>query len=155
VARHREAILAAAEKHHLDPLLICAVIDQESGGGVYLDARGKGDGGHGHGLMQIDSRWHREFIDTQPWGEPAVNIDYGAGLLASYIRQLGGAVDAGVCAYNAGPKRAREALQRAESDEPKERLRRLNYVTARGNYVSRVLTRLERWRAVQAKAKGT
>lgn len=108
----------------LDPLLVLAICDKESGGGHFLSPRGpagKGDNGHGHGLMQIDDRYHPTFIeavgpDGKPlWQKPPFNIGYAAELLFTNIYLFDGfgcsPLLSAVCAYNVSPKRIREALR--------------------------------------------
>ncbi|MBV9646038.1 MAG: hypothetical protein JO043_01070, partial [Candidatus Eremiobacteraeota bacterium] len=52
-------IEAAARAHKLDPRFLAAVAAQETGGpGANSGNNVVGDGGHGHGLFQIDDRWH-------------------------------------------------------------------------------------------------
>jgi hypothetical protein len=52
-------IASAAERHGLDPKLLAAVAAQETGGpDTNAGHNIVGDGGHGHGLFQIDDRWH-------------------------------------------------------------------------------------------------
>jgi hypothetical protein len=41
-----------------------------------------GDGGHGHGIMQIDDRYHAEFIRSGSWQDPRLNILKGAEILS-------------------------------------------------------------------------
>ena len=53
------AIAGAAKRHNVDPTLLAAVAAQETGGpGSNAGRNVVGDGGHGHGLFQIDDRWH-------------------------------------------------------------------------------------------------
>ena len=95
------AIAAAAERHHLDPRLLAAVAAQETGGPGRDSGRNiVGDGGHGHGLFQIDDRWH-PFARTPFAMDPASNADYAAGLIAGNLRRYGD-VRAALSAYNAG-----------------------------------------------------
>jgi hypothetical protein len=44
-------------------------------------SRIKGDGGHGHGLMQIDDRSFPRFTASDDWKDPQLNIDKGASVL--------------------------------------------------------------------------
>ena len=95
-------ITAAAERHHLDPALLAAVAAQETGGpGRTSGANVVGDGGHGHGLFQIDDRYHA-FARTPAAMDPASNADYAAGLLQGLLQKYGGDVHAALSAYNAG-----------------------------------------------------
>lgn len=66
---------------------------QETRGGEssLLDApgpAGRGDGRHGHGLMQIDDRSFPGFCKSEDWKDPAKNIDMGARILAEKKRFL-------------------------------------------------------------------
>jgi hypothetical protein len=94
-------IVAAAERHHLDPRLLAAVAAQETGGpGANSGRNIVGDGGHGHGVFQIDDRWHA-FAKTPAAMDPASNADYAAGMISSNISRYG-SVHAALSAYNAG-----------------------------------------------------
>ncbi|HTD35379.1 MAG TPA: transglycosylase SLT domain-containing protein [Candidatus Elarobacter sp.] len=95
-------IAAAATRHHLDPRLLAAVAAQETGGpGADSGRNVVGDGGHGHGVFQIDDRWHA-FARSPAAMDPARNADYAAGLLESNLGRYGGDVRAALSAYNAG-----------------------------------------------------
>jgi hypothetical protein len=95
-------ISLAAQRHGLDPALLAAVAAQETGGpGVNSGANVLGDGGHGHGLFQIDDRYHA-FASTPAAMDPAQNADYAGGLLAGLLQKYGGNVHAALSAYNAG-----------------------------------------------------
>jgi Transglycosylase SLT domain len=95
-------ISAAAARHNLDPRLLAAVAAQESGGPGQNSGRNiVGDFGHGHGVFQIDDRWH-PFASTPAAMDPAQNADYAAGMLAQNLQKYGGDVRAALSAYNAG-----------------------------------------------------
>lgn len=95
-------IAAAAAAHHLDPALLAAVAAQETGGPGSDSGRNVvGDGGHGHGLFQIDDRsW--AFARSPAAMNPAKNADVAATLLADNLRRYGGNVQRALTAYNAG-----------------------------------------------------
>ncbi len=74
----------------VDPALIAALMEQESyyGSSKFLDQpgpAGRGDGGHGHGLMQIDDRFHQAFLAKRNaagvplWQVPYENVKYAIG----------------------------------------------------------------------------
>lgn len=96
------AITAAATRHQLDPRLLAAVAAQETGGpGADSGRNIVGDQGHGHGLFQIDDRWHA-FARTAAAMDPARNADYAAGMLAAGLKRYGGDLHKALSAYNAG-----------------------------------------------------
>ena len=104
--RYSSAILAAAGANGLDPAFLAAVAAQETGGpGADSGANVVGDGGHGHGLFQIDDRYHA-FARTPGAADPAQNAAYAAGLLGGLLERNGGNVRAALSAYNAGSPNA-------------------------------------------------
>ncbi len=95
-------ISSAARRYGLDPELLAAVAAQETGGPDSNAGRNVvGDGGHGHGIFQIDDRWH-SFAATSEAMDPAKNADYAAGMLSGLLKQYGGNVREALSAYNAG-----------------------------------------------------
>ena len=95
-------IATAASRHGVDPKLLAAVAAQETGGpGSNGGHNIVGDGGHGHGVFQIDDRYH-EFARTAAAMDPAQNADYAAGMIAGLLHSYGGNVHAALSAYNAG-----------------------------------------------------
>jgi hypothetical protein len=91
-------------------LLLAAVAAQETGGpGVDSGANVIGDGGHGHGLFQIDDRYHA-FASTPAANDPAANADYAASLLSGLLQRYGGNVREALSAYNAGSPEATGTL---------------------------------------------
>ncbi len=96
------AIARAAARHGVDPDLLAGVAAQETGGpGSNAGRNVVGDGGHGHGVFQIDDRWHA-FAGTPQAMNPERNADYAAGMLSGLLRQYGGNVHEALSAYNAG-----------------------------------------------------
>jgi hypothetical protein len=100
--RYGAEITAAAAAHGLDPKLLAAVAAQESGGpGSNSGNNIVGDGGHGHGLFQIDDRtW--DFAKTPAAMNPAANANQAASILADNLARYGGNVKAALSAYNSG-----------------------------------------------------
>ena len=100
--RFGSEIAAAARRHGLDPRLLAAVAAQETGGPGSSSGRNVvGDGGHGHGVFQIDDRsW--PFAKTASAMDPARNADAAATILAGNLRQTHGDVREALSLYNTG-----------------------------------------------------
>ncbi len=47
-----------------------------------------GDGGHGHGIMQIDDRFYPDFINSGAWKQPESNIEEGAKILENTLKTI-------------------------------------------------------------------
>jgi soluble lytic murein transglycosylase-like protein len=110
VMQWKPQIEAAAQKYGVNPALVAATIEWESGGNPNALSF---DGGHGKGLMQIDDRWHA--FARQPNAlDPAANIDYGTSMIASDLKSFPGNLRAGIAAYNAGVGGVQGALSRGE-----------------------------------------
>lgn len=95
-----DLIAAAAAKHGVDPALIRAVIQHESGG----DPTRLGDGGLAVGLMQMHMS---AALDVGvAWkdlkGNPALQIDAGTAYLKKLIDQFQGNLPWALGAYNQG-----------------------------------------------------
>jgi hypothetical protein len=100
--RYGAQIAQAARSHGLDPKLLAAVAAQETGGpGASSGNNIVGDGGHGHGVFQIDDRtW--SFAATPAAMDPAKNADAAASILQDDLGRYGGNVKAALSAYNSG-----------------------------------------------------
>lgn len=104
------AIAKAAAANGVDPTLLAAVAAQETGGpGSNAGRNVVGDGGHGHGVFQIDDRWHA-FATTAAAMDPQKNADYAAGMLHNLLNDYGGNVHEALSAYNAGRPNATGTL---------------------------------------------
>lgn len=99
-------IATAAKAQGLDPDLLAAVAAQETGGpGSNAGRNIVGDGGHGHGIFQIDDRWH-SFARSASALDPQANADYAARMIRSNLDRYGGDVRKALSAYNAGSPNA-------------------------------------------------
>lgn len=99
-------IASAAAKYGVDPVLLAAVAAQETGGPGANGGRNiVGDGGHGHGVFQIDDRFH-DFARTPQVMDPQANADYAAGMISGLLKRYGGNVHEALSAYNAGDPNA-------------------------------------------------
>jgi hypothetical protein len=100
--RYGPEITAAASAYGLDPRLLAAVAAQETGGPGSNSGRNiTGDGGHGHGVFQIDDRsW--SFAKTPAAMNPAQNAKMAASILSDDLKRNGGDVRAALSDYNTG-----------------------------------------------------
>lgn len=149
LAQWARQILAAAEAHRVDPLLLAAIMDRETLGGTAPQLSvpgpsGTGDHGHGRGLMQVDDRAHASWLACHDWTDPAQNIDYGAAVLAEGLRTFPGCEPGGIAAYNCGARRVRKVLQALGEDE--DWVDAFDALTTGGNYVSDVIERRRKLR---------
>ena len=100
IARHQPGhrmVTAAALKNNLDPALVMAVIQVESG--FRPDAVSSAGA---VGLMQVMPSTAEE-LGLPDVADPAVNLEAGCRYLASLLEMFGGDVELALAAYNAGP----------------------------------------------------
>jgi membrane-bound lytic murein transglycosylase B len=94
---YAEIIASAAEAHGVDPLLVRALIQVESG--YHPRARSRKGA---MGLMQLMPSTAREYNVRHPF-EPKANIEAGIKHLKTLIDRFGDDVGLALAAYNAGP----------------------------------------------------
>ena len=138
VARFRDTFQEVGAQHGIDPAILAGIASRESRGGSALDLNGSGDNGNGHGLMQVDRRYHR------PQGGPfsEAHINQAAGILAGFRDELRGrfpnwsdgeVMKAAISAYNRGTNRITDP---ATSDSGTTGRDYANDVIARAQYFS-------------------
>lgn len=91
------SVQAAASRAGLDPALVLAVIQAESG----HDPRAVSPRG-AVGLMQVLPETGA-FLGLEEVADPAVNLEAGCRYLAALLERFGGDVELALAAYNAGP----------------------------------------------------
>lgn len=105
---YAEVILRVAGEEAVSPFLIYAIGDQESRWGRALSSDGTGDGGHGHGIMQIDDRSFGTWLASNNWRDPYTNVKKGIQILKGKRTYLTNKVplhkleEASIAAYNTG-----------------------------------------------------
>lgn len=102
----QDHIFAVCEEYGVDPALVMAVIEKESG--FTLDA--VGDQGRSLGLMQVQPRWFAAEMAEHGFDsllDPYQNVVIGVGYLADLMAMGNGDIWA-LMAYNGGPAYANE-----------------------------------------------
>ncbi len=93
-------ITKVAKQYGLDPSVVKALIEEESG----WCSSAEGDGGNSIGLMQIQERWHRERMQrlgVTDLYDPKQNVKVGCDILAELLGKYGNYKDA-LSVYNSG-----------------------------------------------------
>lgn len=146
---NRRAVEAEAAEFGVDPLLLVAIVRQES----VFDAQALSPAG-ARGLAQLlpgtaaltarglDVTFYPEWITV-----PDLNLHLGAAHLQELLQRFGGRVDAAVAAYNAGGAPVKRWLERPGADDPDEFIELIPYQETRG-YVRAVLRNRELYRAL-------
>lgn len=146
---NRRAVEAEANEFGVDPLLLVAIVRQES----VFDAQALSPAG-ARGLAQLlpgtaaltarglDVTFYPEWITV-----PDLNLHLGAAHLQELLERFGGRVDAAVAAYNAGTTPVRRWLERPGADDPDQFVELIPYQETRG-YVRSVLRNRDLYRAL-------
>ncbi|HVH67419.1 MAG TPA: transglycosylase SLT domain-containing protein [Gemmatimonadales bacterium] len=148
---NRQAVEGEAAEFGVDPMLLVAIVRQES----VFDAQALSPAG-ARGLAQLlpgtaaltarglDVTFYPEWITV-----PDLNLHLGAAHLQELLQRFGGRVELAVAAYNAGAAPVMRWLGRADSSDPDEFIELIPYQETRG-YVRSVLRNHELYRALYA-----
>ena len=77
--KYAPVMLKISRETGVSPFLLAAIMQRESAFGATLVPKGPGgtgDRGYGHGLMQIDKRFHSDFLAKGTWHIPEHNLRY-------------------------------------------------------------------------------
>ncbi len=139
--RYREEITAAAAAQQIDPLLIAAVIQTESG---FKEKAVSSKGARG--LMQLmpsTAGWIAERKGENDYHpdrlfEPQYNIAFGSWYLADLLRQFGDSEVIALAAYNGGRGHVKRWLEERIWDGSEARIDQIPFGETRA-FVERVL----------------
>lgn len=149
----RAEMAEAAGRASIDPLLVAAVVREESS--YHPQARSRVGA---RGLMQLMPDTARPMAQARKLAfnngdvldDPAANLDMGAGYLAGLLQQFGDARLA-VAAYNAGPTRVREWWTARRSDDLEVFVEQIPFNETRA-FVKRVMLSWDEYRRLYAAA---
>jgi soluble lytic murein transglycosylase len=147
----RAEVAGAAQRAGIDPLLVSAVVREESSYNPLARSRVGA-----RGLMQLMPETARPmarvrglaFQEGELLDDPAANIELGSAYLGGLVRDFGDARLA-VAAYNAGPTRVREWWGARKSDDLEVWVEQIPYNETR-NFVRRVMVGWEEYRRLYA-----
>jgi len=155
---HYAQVAGSAERHGLDPLLVLAVLREESrfGSGVRSGAAARG-------LMQIlpgtaaavaASHGIEGYSGAADLYRPEVSIAIGAAYLAALVERFQGNVPAALSAYNGGEANADRWLAAAsDPGDPFDYIREVTFRESR-NYVIKVLSSHRAYQSLGTKLVG-
>ena len=136
----RETIIASSKENHLDPVLVAALIRQESN----FNPQATSPAG-ARGLMQLMPNVGKDLAAANgigPWDpdllyEPATNIKLGAAHLTGLVRKYPDVVRV-LAAYNAGESRVEKWSTKVGANDPEVFTERIPFVETR-DYVRTIL----------------
>ena len=145
---YADLIESEAERNRLDPLLILALMKQES---LFLsDARSYAGA---RGLMQLMPETAREWarrlrlpqVDEEDLYDPSLSLRLGIPYFARLVRQFDGSVIKALAAYNAGATSVRRWERRLADERPETFVESIGYQETR-TYVRTILNNYYRYR---------
>jgi soluble lytic murein transglycosylase len=149
----RMALEAEAREFGVDPLLLAAIVRQES---VFdLEAQSRAGARGLAQLMPGTAAQAARGLDVTLYPEwltlPDLNLHLGASHFAALLRRFEGRVEVAVAAYNAGAAPVRRWLARPGAEDPDQFIEQIPFQETRG-YVRAVLRNRELYRALYAPA---
>jgi soluble lytic murein transglycosylase len=141
-----ETVRAAAGAHDVDPLLVLALIRQES----LFEPEAVSSAG-ARGLMQLLPATARQLADgaEPPLQDVATNVDLGTRLLARLLRQYQGVTAKALAAYNGGEDAVAKWERRYAGRAPDEFVELISFRETR-DYVKAVLRNYRAYRRLYA-----
>jgi soluble lytic murein transglycosylase len=150
---NRSAVEAEAKEFGVDPLLLVAIVRQES----TFDPQALSPAG-ARGLAQLlpgtaafTARGLDVSFDTEWITVPDLNLHLGAAHLAELLRRYDGRIEPAVAAYNAGTRPVQRWLNRPGAEDPDRFIESIPYQETRG-YVRSVLRNRDLYRAMYGAA---
>jgi len=134
-----EIVSRGAQANGVDPLLVVAVMRQES----LFDPQAR-SAANAYGLMQLLPQTAAQLaagrpLDQSTLFEPEINVELGTRYLSGLLSRFGGDVLRALAAYNGGEASVRKWEQRFGGLEPDEFVESITYRETR-DYVKRVLS---------------
>jgi soluble lytic murein transglycosylase len=147
----RETLISSSKENGLDPVIVAALIRQESNFNPLATSPAGA-----RGLMQLMPAVGKTLADTKgigPWDpdllyEPAINIKLGTAHLSGLVRKYPEVVKV-LAAYNAGESRVEKWSSKAGSGDPEVFTERIPFVETR-DYVRVVLRNRAYYQALYA-----
>jgi soluble lytic murein transglycosylase len=147
--QHDALIRSVAAEHHLDPMLVKAVVWRES----RFDAQKFGNAGE-RGLMQVSEKaaqeWarenHVENFRVEELFDPKINLEAGTWYLRRAVEHWGNQADPipfALAEYNAGASRAQRWADGADAVIPPDTFRANIDFPGTRKYVDSIMSRLE------------
>lgn len=147
---YREALLASATRHRVDPALLAAILREESRFDplAFSPAAARG---LGQFVLPTSRRLAAQLgmVDfaASALDRPEVSIELAAAHLAELLTRFGGRTELAVAAYNAGEPQTEAWARSCRTGESAEFLSRVSFRETRG-YLGRVLESRSRYRAI-------
>lgn len=149
-AAYAELVARHAERQGVDPLLLLALIRQESSFNPWAESPARA-----RGLTQVIPSTGREIaralgraaFDERDLFKPAVSIEFGAYYLAAALRQARGELYVALAGYNAGPGTAASWRQQPGNQDPDLYVEQIPYAET-SVYVRKVYANYQVYRAL-------